>query len=114
MGHNGDVIMNISQYAGFIGIGVGIISISLAVFYGGRQKKAERIMGTFIRTISKQSQSVANSLRDMIDDEKPTLDHIKGQAESASKNMSALNSTLKNFYEDYYKEKLDPKEPREK
>ena len=114
MGHNGEVIMNISQFAGFIGIAVGITSISLAVFYGSRQKKSERIMGTFIRTISKQSQSVANSLKDMIDDKKPILDHIIGQAESASKNMSALNSTLKSFYEDYYKKKLDSKEPKEK
>ena len=99
---------SVSLVIGILGVCVGITSISLAIHFGSKQRKAEKVMGTFIKTVSNQSQSVTNSLKDMIDDKKPSLEHVMGQAESAHKNMSALNGTLKKFYEDYYKSKLDP------
>ncbi|MFC2156300.1 hypothetical protein ACFLT9_00555 [Acidobacteriota bacterium] len=100
---------SVSLVIGIMGVCVGITSISLAIYFGSKQRKAEKVMATFIKTVSNQSQSVTNSLKDMTDDKKPSLDLIKGKAESAYKNMAALNGTLKKFYEDYYKIKLDQK-----
>jgi hypothetical protein len=88
---------------GIIGLVIGAIGV-LAAFYAIRkQVSAKKIMSTFIQTIAGHSQSVANSINRLKENDFTKHDVIKGKIDEISISMNSLNGSIQNFYKKHYK-----------
>ena len=88
-----------------ISYAIGLVGVGFAIFFGIKQHNAKKVMRVFVRSIQNQAQSVCGSLQDVINRQGSNFDWLKGKIEGAFDNMAALNGTIIDFCNEFYKKK---------
>ena len=90
----------------YISYGIGLIGITLAIIFRVKQNNAKKVMGVFVDSIQNQAQSVCRSLETSLKEQDCNIEWLRGMIEGTNNHMAALNGTIIDFYNEFYKKKL--------